>query len=35
MELLRELLNRLEDSLKEIAPLQRIPVTAHSVAAEV
>jgi putrescine aminotransferase len=35
MELLRELLNRLEDSLREIAPLHRIPVTAHSVAAEV
>jgi len=35
MELLREMLNRLEDSLREIAPLHRIPVTARSVVAEV
>jgi iron complex outermembrane receptor protein len=31
----REMLNRLEDSLREIAPLHRIPVTARSVVAEV
>jgi hypothetical protein len=35
MELLRELLNRLEDSLQEIAPLCRPPSVAHNAVAEV
>jgi hypothetical protein len=33
MELLRELLNRLEDSFKEIAPLCRSQSIAHNAAA--
>jgi hypothetical protein len=33
MELLREMLNRLEDSLKEITPLQRMPATSRSAVA--
>jgi putrescine aminotransferase len=33
MELLREMLNRLEDSLKEITPLQRMPATCRSAVA--
>jgi putrescine aminotransferase len=35
MELLREMLNRLEDSLREIAPLHRIPAAGRCAVAEV
>jgi len=35
IDLLRELLNRLEDSFKEIAPLCRVQSVAYDVVAEV